>query len=119
MVKKSKMDAETLRARSEEAAKFLEMLANPRRLMILCELIDGERSVGELVPIAGLQQAALSQHLARLREQGLVATRRQSQMIYYRIDDPDVVTVIQTLADIFCRPTASKSHNKLKRSAKK
>lgn len=106
--RKPQPSAATLEAKAEEAAKFLELLANPRRLMILCELVNGERSVGELVPIVGLQQAALSQHLARLREQKFVATRRQSQMIYYRLDDPNVVAVIEVLADIFCPPTQSK-----------
>jgi DNA-binding transcriptional ArsR family regulator len=101
-------EAATLEAKAEDAAKFLEMLANPRRLMILCELANGERSVGELVPIVGLQQAALSQHLARLREQKLVATRRESQMIYYRLNNPSVMAVIDVLADIFCRPAQSK-----------
>jgi DNA-binding transcriptional ArsR family regulator len=103
-----KANAATLEAKAEEAAKFLEMLANPRRLMILCELINGERSVGELVPIVGLQQAALSQHLARLREQKIVSTRRQSQMVYYRLDNPDALAVIETLAGIFCPPVKGK-----------
>lgn len=105
-------DAETLEAKAEEAAKFLEMLANPRRLMILCELANGERSVGELVPIVGLQQAALSQHLARLREQKIVATRRQSQMIYYRLDSPAAVALIETLAGIFCPPSKNQRSSK-------
>ena len=112
MTRQTKTDSQTLQAQAERAAKFLELLANPRRLMILCELIEGERSVGQLVPVAGLQQAALSQHLAKLREQKLVATRRQSQMVYYRIDDPDAVAVIRLLADIFCRPTKSKRSSK-------
>lgn len=112
MPKIKKPDAATLETKAEEAAKFLEMLANPRRLMILCELINGERSVGELVPIVGLQQAALSQHLARLREQKIVATRRQSQMIYYRLDNPDALALIETLAGIFCRPTNEKRSSK-------
>ena len=101
-------DAKPLEGKAEEAARLLEALANPRRLMILCELADGERSVGELLPIIGLQQAALSQHLARLRAEGIVATRRESQAIFYRLTSPAAVAVINTLADIFCRPSKPK-----------
>lgn len=95
-------------AQAEGAARFLEALANPRRLMILCELADGERSVGELQPVVGLQQAALSQHLARLRADGLVRTRRDAQKIFYRLASPAAVAVINTLAGIFCPPAKSK-----------
>jgi ArsR family transcriptional regulator, virulence genes transcriptional regulator len=98
----------TFAAQAEGAARLLEALANPRRLMILCELAEGERSVGELVPIVGLQQAALSQHLARLRADGLVETRRASQKIFYRLASPAAVAVINTLAGIFCPPDKSK-----------
>ena len=101
-------DPEILSARAGEAARLLEELANPRRLMILCELADGERSVGELVAVVGLQQAALSQHLARLRAARLVRTRRVSQMVFYRLSSPAAVAVINTLADIFCRGRTSK-----------
>lgn len=104
--------AKSLEAQAGEAAKLLEILANPRRLMILCELAEGERSVGELVRTVGLQQAALSQHLARLRAQGIVSTRRQSQMVFYRLASPAAVAVINTLADIFCRPTSQKPRSK-------
>ena len=96
-------DPDELRAKAVEAATLLEALANPRRLMILCELADGERSVGALVPVVGLQQAALSQHLARLRAAGLVTTRRAAQMVFYRLSSPAAVAVINTLAGIFCR----------------
>lgn len=98
----------TFTAQAEGAARLLEALANPRRLMILCELAEGERSVGELLPVVGLQQAALSQHLARLRKDGLVRTRRASQKIFYSLASPAAVAVINTLASIFCPPTKSK-----------
>lgn len=98
--------AKSLEDKAFEAARLLEALANPRRLMILCELAEGERSVNELVEIVGLQQAALSQHLAKLRAEGIVATRRQAQMIFYRLASADAAAVINTLADIFCRPKA-------------
>jgi ArsR family transcriptional regulator len=95
-------------AQAETAARLLEALASPRRLMILCELAEGERSVGELLPVVGLRQAALSQHLARLREDGLVRTRRASQRIFYRLASPAAVAVINTLAGIFCPPGKSR-----------
>ena len=101
---KLRIAAKSLEKKAEEAARLLEALANPRRLMVLCELAGGERSVGELVEIVGLQQAALSQHLAKLRAEGIVATRRQAQMIFYRLASADAAAVINTLADIFCRP---------------
>ena len=101
-------DPKALEDKAGEAARFLEALANPRRLMILCSLADGERSSGELARLVGLQQAALSQHLARLRLQNIVATRRESQMIYYRLASPAAIAVINTLADIFCRPVKTR-----------
>jgi len=89
-----------------EAAGFLKILANDRRLMILCELLKGERSVGELEEVVGLSQSALSQHLARLRSSRLVKTRRQSQTIYYRIADPGAAKIIGALYDLYCGPTS-------------
>lgn len=100
-------DQKQLSAKAAEGAKLLAMLANPRRLMILCELAEGERSVSQLVRVVGLQQAALSQHLARLRAAGLVGTRRAAQMVYYRLASPAAVAIINTLAEIFCPDRAS------------
>src|SRR3546814_9672832 len=83
---------------------LLRMLANERRLMILCQLAEGELCVGQLQLRVGLSQSALSQHLAIMREQKIVATRRVGQSIYYRISDPAALQVIATLADLFCPP---------------
>ncbi len=91
-------------SRASEAARLLRALGNERRLMILCQLTDGERSVGELQPLVGLSQSALSQHLAVLREEGVLATRREAQTIWYRIADPAALKVVGTLAEIFCPP---------------
>ncbi len=96
------LDIAQFQANASEAAKLLRALANERRLVILCQLADGERSVGELLPKVGLSQSALSQHLAKLREEGIVATRREAQTIWYRIEDPAAVKLVMTLADIFC-----------------
>ena len=84
------------------AAALLRLLGNERRLMVLCQLADGELSVGQLQARIGLSQSALSQHLALLREQGVVATRRNGQTIHYRISDPAALRVIATLAELFC-----------------
>lgn len=91
-------------AKAGEAAALLKALAHDARLMVLCQLLDGEHSAGALQEGAGLSQSALSQHLARLREEGLVATRREAQTIYYRLADPKVARVLETLAAIYCPP---------------
>ena len=95
-------DIQDFQVSAGRAAKLLRALANERRLMVLCQLSDGERSVSELLPAVGLSQSALSQHLAVLREEGIVATRREGQTIWYRIADPASLKVVATLAEIFC-----------------
>lgn len=87
---------------ARQAATLLRALANPTRLMLLCSLVEGEHSVGELNERIPMSQSALSQHLARLREEHLVATRRQSQTIFYRIADPMVLELIAPLHRRFC-----------------
>ncbi|EQB05554.1 MULTISPECIES: ArsR/SmtB family transcription factor [Sphingomonadaceae] len=102
MLDLAKFDLTTFEANAARAATLLRVLANERRLMILCQLADGELSVGQIQPRVGLSQSALSQHLALLREEGIVATRRAAQTIYYRIVDPAALRVIATLAELFC-----------------
>ena len=104
-------DAKQLTAKAAEAARLLAALANESRLMILCELVDGERSVGTLVEAVGLTQSALSQHLAKLRAAGVVATRRDAQTIYYRLASEAAGSVMTTLAEIFCRRRPRRSSN--------
>src|SRR3569833_3372742 len=96
-------DLKTMRKHANRATAMLRTLTHEARLLVLCELVGGERSAGELVERSGLSQSALSQHLARLRDEGLVATRRESQTIYYRIADPNAARVLGTLRDIYCR----------------
>ncbi len=96
------LDPALFRERAGEAAKLLRTMSNEHRLMILCRLGDGELSAGDLLAGTTLSQSALSQHLAVLREDGLVATRRAGQSIFYRIADPSALRVIETLAAIFC-----------------
>lgn len=95
------IDLARFEASAAQAAALLKVLSNEKRLMILCRLGDRELQAGALCPLVGLSQSALSQHLALLREEGLVATRREGQAIFYRIADPAVVRVIATLAEIF------------------
>ena len=88
---------------SEQAAAFLKALANPFRLQVLCALLSEELSVAEINERVTLSQSALSQHLATLRKNGMVATRRESQTIYYQIADPRVSQMINTLHKLFCQ----------------
>lgn len=100
----SRFDLSLFEDSAGRAASLLRSLANERRLMILCQLVEGELSVGALQPRVGLSQSALSQHLALLREEGVVATRREGQSIFYRVADPAALRVLQTLAELFCPP---------------
>ena len=83
------------------AARLLKLLASEQRLLLLCRLFEGEVSVGALAEHAQLAQSAASQHLAKMRAEGLVATRREGQTIYYRLDDPAAMRVLATLSDIY------------------
>lgn len=88
---------------AEQAALFLRMLGNEQRLHVLCLLLEHEElSVSQLLDHVPLSQSALSQHLARMREEGLVNTRRASQMIYYRIGDSKVERIIGVLKEMYC-----------------
>jgi DNA-binding transcriptional ArsR family regulator len=92
-----------LEDKAVEAAEFLKLLANPQRLLILCRLVvEREMSVGQLGEAVGLSQSALSQHLAKLRDDAVVATRREAQTIYYRIADKNAARVLRLLKDIYC-----------------
>ena len=84
------------------AVELLKAMANEWRLMILCQLSEGEKTVSELQEILGLSQSALSQQLARLRREGLVTTRRESQVIHYSLADGPADKIIHTLHEIFC-----------------
>ena len=84
------------------AAQLLKTLGNEKRLMVLCLLVEGERSVGELNAHLELSQSALSQHLAILRTDGLVVTRREAQTIYYALADGPAQRIIETLHGIYC-----------------
>jgi len=94
-----------LRAKAGEAARMLRLLASERRLLLLCMLAaEGEMTVGRLAEALGLSQPALSQHLARLRADGLVSARRNAQSMHYRIADPRAAQLLRVLHDLYCPP---------------
>lgn len=102
MIDLTRFDLARFQDSASRAATLLRLLGNERRLMILCQLVDGERTVGALLPGVGLSQSALSQHLALLRAEGIVATRRTGQAVHYRLSDPAAARIIATLSDLFC-----------------
>ena len=96
------MELNNLEEKAEQASTLLKAMSNQSRLLILCQLNEGEKSVGELERIVGLSQSALSQHLARLRRDKLVQTRREAQTIYYSLNGDDALRVIETLYGLYC-----------------
>lgn len=103
---RSSINAEQMRDHAGDAAQLLKALANEKRLMILCLLIEAERSVNELNEQLDLSQSALSQHLAVLRDDGLVRTRREAQSILYSIAPGPAQRILQTLHAIYCNARA-------------
>ena len=90
-------------AQAAEAVSLLKALANEPRLLVLCHLAEGqELSVGDLAQRVGLSQSALSQHLAKLREQNLVTTRKDAQTVFYSVSDPKALQLLSLLHDLFC-----------------
>jgi DNA-binding transcriptional ArsR family regulator len=110
------MKIEKLQSRAAEAEVLLKAMANQARLLILCELLDGERTVTELHSAADLAMSAVSQHLAKLREEGIVATRRESQTIYYSLASEPAEKILAVLYEIFCAPAAMGRAKKKQRS---
>lgn len=96
-------ELEQLQDSAAQAAALLQSVGNQHRLLVLCLLIaQGEMTVGAINEMVALSPSALSQHLARMREDGLVTFRREAQTLYYRIEDPNVARLLATLKDIFC-----------------
>lgn len=96
-----------LRENARRASTLLKAMGNERRLTVLCYLIEGEKSVSELESLIGISQSALSQHLARLRRDGLVETRRSAQNIFYSVASAEVLELLQAMHHTLCRPTRS------------
>ncbi|WP_298746377.1 metalloregulator ArsR/SmtB family transcription factor [uncultured Brevundimonas sp.] len=97
-------DLAELEGSAAPAARLMRLFANQQRLMLMCRLSEGECAVGELAACVGLSQSACSQHLARLRAEGVIAPRREAQTIYYGIVDPAAARVIALLCDIYRDP---------------
>ena len=98
------MDVVTFEKKAEGVATLLKAMGNARHLMVLCKLVEhGEMTVGDLANEVALSQSALSQHLAKMRDEGLVAYRRERQTLWYRILDPRTETMLATLYQLYCK----------------
>ena len=108
-----KIDSAIMESAADQASDLLKALSNRHRLLIICQLIDGERSVGDLAEFLSLRDSTVSQHLALLRKDGLVAARRDAQTIYYSIASDPAREVLKTLYQIYCAPKARKTKARL------
>jgi DNA-binding transcriptional ArsR family regulator len=102
--------AAQLQRRAQDAAALLKTLANPDRLLLLCHLVDGERSVAELGERTGIPQPSLSQQLGVLRSEALVATRREGKFVHYRVASPAALEVLRTLYRLYCADDSAATH---------
>lgn len=101
------LDMADLEQQARQAATLLRMLGNESRLLVLCHIVGaGEMSVGALAELVGLSQPALSQHLAKMREEGLLATRREAQSVYYRLADEKATRLLRLMRQLYCGPDA-------------
>jgi ArsR family transcriptional regulator len=101
---KPPMDIASFEAKASEVADLLNAMGNARRLMVLCKLVEHrEMRVGDLARHVGLSQSALSQHLTKMRDEGLVTFRRESQALWYRIADPRTERLLETLYELYCK----------------
>ncbi len=103
------LELEDMRQAASQACSLMKVLANPDRLMILCQLSQGEKRVGELEELLGIVQPTLSQQLTVLRDERLVNTRREGKNIYYTLDSPKAMAVIETLYQQFCNVTCKQA----------
>ena len=97
----------TIQENALRASTLLKAMSNQHRLMVLCQLVPGEKCVSDLEQIVGLSQSALSQHLARLRRDNLVSTRREAQTIFYSLSGEEASAVIETLYGLYCETSAT------------
>ena len=103
-----KINPKVMEAAADRASELLKALANRHRLLIICQLIDGERSVGDLAELLGIRDSTVSQHLALLRKDGLVSARREAQTIHYSIANPAARELLTALYRLYCRPENNK-----------
>ena len=100
------MEFALMQENASRASDLMKLLSHPHRLMILCKLNEGESSVGELAEKIGINQSPLSQHLARMRHEGVVEARREAQTVYYSLAGEEIRAVISLLYDLYCKPAA-------------
>lgn len=100
------LDMQAMQTAAAKASRLLKALANPDRLLLLCQLTQGEHGVSEMEALVGVLQPTLSQQLGVLRQEGLVTTRREGKQIFYSIASPDALAVMQVLYQRFCAPSA-------------
>ena len=113
------MNFETIQENALRASTLLKAMSNQHRLLILCQLVVGEKCVSDLKEIVGLSQSALSQHLARLRRDNLVKTRRAAQTIYYSLNGEEATAVIETLYSLYCDTEATLTYESAEIPGKK
>lgn len=109
MTDQQSLDLPAMQAAAARACGMLKVLGNPDRLLLLCQLTQGEFCVSELESLLRIGQPTLSQQLGVLREEGLVSTRREGKQIYYKIDSPEATAIMQVLYQIFCQPGKGES----------
>ena len=102
IVEDSQIDSVQMANAASQASELMKTLGHKDRLMVLCHLSSGEKSVGELARLLEIPQSPLSQHLARMRKEQLVSTRRDAQTIYYSIASPEAARVVEVMHEIFC-----------------
>ena len=100
-----KINSDSMTVAAESASELLKSLANRHRLLIVCQLIEQERSVGDLAQLVGVRDSSVSQHLALLRKDGIVSARREGQTIWYSIASAPARAVLETLYGVYCAPT--------------
>lgn len=101
------LDLDWMRGQAAQVVSLLKVIGNPDRLLLLCQMLQGEYSVGELEEMLDIQQPTLSQQLGVLRNEGLVATRREGKFIYYRVSHPHVQIILETLHQLYCSSAPS------------
>lgn len=99
-----RIDIDAMEAQANKASSVLGALSNEKRLVILCQLVDGERSVNDLTELLGAPQSTISQHLGVLRREGLVQTRRDAQTLYYSLAGNEARAILETLQALYCPP---------------
>jgi len=102
MTERTQIDPQKMARAAQKASELMKTLGHKDRLMVLCHLISGEKSVGELAGLLEIPQSPLSQHLARMRKESLVSTRREAQTIYYTIASADAARFVTLMHDIYC-----------------